>query len=77
MSRITSVHCNRCGATCTAGFSILEVKAGDLANRIEEPYFDLCGSCVDRFLDFLRSGRQNGQDGAVATPAVESITRGN
>ena len=55
--------------------SVLEVRAGDLANRIEEPYLDLCGSCVDRFPDWLRSGQRNGQHDVgtiVATPAVES-----
>jgi hypothetical protein len=34
--------------------------AGDLTNGVEEPYIDLCGSCVDRFLDWIRGGRQNG-----------------
>jgi hypothetical protein len=75
--RTTTIHCNRCRCTITGGHSILEVKAGDLANRIEEPYFDLCAGCIDRFLDWLRSGRQNGQHAAVAAPAVESaVTAG-
>jgi hypothetical protein len=55
--RTTQIHCNRCGATCTGGHSILTVTAGELANRVEEPYFDLCAGCADRFLDFLRSGQ--------------------
>jgi hypothetical protein len=73
MSRITTIHCSRCGATILAGHSILAVKAGDLANRIEEPYFDLCAGCVDRFLDWLRSGRQNGQLGAGATGRLAAL----
>jgi hypothetical protein len=53
--RTTTIHCNRCRCTIAGGHSILEVKAGDLANRVEKPYFDLCADCVDRFLDRLRS----------------------
>jgi hypothetical protein len=67
--RITTIHCSRCGCTILGGHSVLEVKADDLANRVEEPYFDLCAGCFDRFLDWLRSGRQNGQHDAVAAPA--------
>jgi hypothetical protein len=73
--RTTVIHCCRCRCTIMGGHSILEVKAGDLANRVEEPYFDLCAECAARFLDWLRSGRQNGQHdaGAIgATPNVES-----
>jgi hypothetical protein len=70
--RITTIHCSRCGCTILGGHSVLEVKADDLANRVEEPYFDLCAGCVDRFLDWLRSGRQNGQHDAAAAPVVES-----
>jgi hypothetical protein len=71
--RTVTIHCSRCGCTILGGHSILEVKAGDLANRIEEPYFDLCASCVDRFLDWLRSGRQNGQHDAVAIGATSTV----
>ena len=51
----------RCGSTITGGNSILELKAGDLAKRHEEPWIDLCASCADRFDDWLRSGRQDVQ----------------
>ena len=79
MSRTTQIHCNRCGATILGGHSILRVEAGDLANRLEgEPFVDLCEDCCARFLDWLRSGRQNGENdaGAIgATPAVESTPK--
>jgi hypothetical protein len=72
--RITTVHCSRCGATCTGGHSVLRTEAGALANRIEgEPYIDLCGTCVDRFLDFLRSGARNGQHAVGAVPAAGMV----
>jgi hypothetical protein len=35
---------------------MLRVEAGELANRVEDPLLDLCGDCVERFVDFLRSG---------------------
>lgn len=81
MSRTIHVHCNRCGATCLdGGHSILEVKAGELANRVEEPYLDLCAGCVDRFLDWLREGRQNALTGVGAGTAelvreLDTVTR--
>jgi hypothetical protein len=68
MSRITTIHCPRCGCTILGSHSILEVKTGDLANRIEEPYFNLCAGCIDRFLDWLRSGARNGPHDAGTTP---------
>jgi hypothetical protein len=74
MSRITTIHCSRCSCTILGGHSILEVKAGDLANRVDEPYFDLCASCADRFLDWLRSGRLNDAGAFGAALAVESTT---
>jgi hypothetical protein len=52
--RTTVIHCCRCRCTIMGGHSILEVKAGALANRVDEPRFDLCGLCVDQFLDWLR-----------------------
>jgi hypothetical protein len=78
--RTTQIHCNRCGDTILGGHSILEVKAGDLVNRVEEPYIDLCGSCVDRFQDWLRSGRQNGLPTVGTAPVgivreLDTITR--
>ena len=56
------------------GHSILRVEAGDLTNRVEgEPYTDLCGSFVDRCVDWLRSGRQSGHDGVGAVPAAGMV----
>jgi hypothetical protein len=57
--RTTVIHCCRCRCTIMGGHSILEVKAGALANRFDaEPRVDLCRDCADRFLDWLRS-REN------------------
>ena len=70
--RTTQIHCNRCGETILGGHSILEFKAGELTNRVDEPYIDLCGSCVDRFLDFIGSGRQNGLP-TVGTAPVGTV----
>jgi hypothetical protein len=54
--RTTTLHCCRCRCTITGGHSILEVKAGALANRFDgEPRVDLCGDCADQFMDWLRS----------------------
>jgi hypothetical protein len=38
--------------------SILEITAGELVNRLDEPYLDLCAGCADRLIDWLRGGRQ-------------------
>ena len=38
--------------------SILEAKAGELAvARYDEPWIELCGSCGNRFENWLRSGK--------------------
>ena len=66
MSRVTTIHCSRCGSTILGGHSILTVTAGELANRVEEPYFDLCQTCTDRFLDWLRQGQPNALAGVGA-----------
>ncbi len=69
MSRIVTIHCSRCGATILGGHSILKIEAGTLADRIEgEPYIDLCPSCVDRFLDWLRQGKPNALGGVGTAP---------
>ncbi|MFI5455640.1 MAG: hypothetical protein ACHRXM_09330 [Isosphaerales bacterium] len=67
--RTTVIHCSRCGATILGGHSILQIVAGELANRHDEPWIDLCGSCVDRFGDWLRSGSPH--NGAAAAPTVQ------
>jgi hypothetical protein len=73
--RTTQIHCNRCGATILGGHSILRVEAGALASRLEgEPYIDLCGDCVERFQDWLRSGR-NGELSALGK-AVGGVDSG-
>jgi hypothetical protein len=72
--RILQVHCNRCGATCMGGHSMLRVEAGNLANQIEgEPYVDLCRECCSQFLDWLRSGARNGQHAVGAVPAAGMV----
>jgi hypothetical protein len=43
-------------------------RARCVANRLEEPFIDQCGSRVDRFQDWLRGGHQTGQIATVATP---------
>jgi hypothetical protein len=45
---------------------VLELKAGDLATRHDEPWLDLCASCTDRFGDWLKSGREPVQTGLGA-----------
>jgi hypothetical protein len=55
----TSYLCNRCGAAILENRAILEIKAGALGARHDEP-IDLCGTCQERFEDWLRGGRQNG-----------------
>jgi hypothetical protein len=39
-----------------------------MADRIEEPYIDLYGSCVDRLLDWIWSSRLNGLAAVGAAP---------
>lgn len=78
MSRTVLIHCSRCGASIMANPSILTATAGELANRVEEPYFDLCSGCTDRFLDWLRGGHQNahGDLGAVPGAGTALQTKG-
>lgn len=65
--RQTLYHCNRCGASITDGrHSILEVKAGELAKRHDEPWIDLCGGCADGFENWLRSGKETAHNGLGA-----------
>ena len=78
--RVTTIHCSRCGATILGGHSILKIEAGELANRVEEPFIDLCEGCCDRFQDWLRSGRQNGQptvggDAVGMARELDTVTR--
>jgi hypothetical protein len=57
MSRITTIHCSRCGCTILAGHSIIEFKAGGLATRHDEP-LDLCSECSQRFDEWLCEARE-------------------
>ena len=57
--RTTTIHCNRCGDVILGGHSIIHAKRGQLATQHDEP-IDLCASCVDRFSDWLKSGRSDG-----------------
>jgi len=79
MSRVTQRFCDRCGACVTdRPGSIVEVKAGDLVDRIGETV-DLCPVCSDGFTSWLRSARQAHQDGpgeAIAATAVASMATG-
>ena len=65
--RTTNYCCDRCGSPVLEGRSVLEVKAGELAKRHDEPWIDLCGSCTDRFVDWLRTGKEGVQNGLGAT----------
>ena len=58
MSRFTTIHCSRCGATILGGHSIIELKAGSLATRHDEP-IDLCGECAEAFDDWMRGPRED------------------
>ncbi len=72
MSRSTTYICNRCGSPVLENRSILEIKAGELAKRCDgEPWIDLCGSCADRFEDFLRSGKEPTDH----NPSMKTVTR--
>ena len=66
MSRTISYCCSRCGSPVLEGRSILEIKAGELAKRRDEPWIDLCGPCTDRFVDWLRTGKEGVQNGLGA-----------
>jgi hypothetical protein len=57
MKQIT-VMCDRCGAVILENRSIVKIEAGNLGRQHDEP-LDLCGTCQERFTDWLRSGRQN------------------
>jgi hypothetical protein len=60
--RQTTFMCNRCGNAILENRSSIEIKAGGLGSRHDEP-LDLCGDCQARFDDWLRSGRQNAGGG--------------
>jgi hypothetical protein len=53
--RQTTYLCNRCGGVILENRSILEIKAGALGARHDEP-IDLCGDCQARFDDWLKGG---------------------
>jgi hypothetical protein len=56
--RQTTFVCDRCGNAIIENRCIVELKAGALGSRHDEP-LDLCGDCQARFDDWLRGGRQN------------------
>jgi hypothetical protein len=56
--RQTAFVCDRCGNAILENRSTLEVKAGGLGSRHDEP-LDLCQECQAGFIDWLRGGRQN------------------
>jgi hypothetical protein len=51
--RTTTINCDRCNTTIDGTFSILEVRHGDLVRQFDQP-LDLCASCADLFLDWIR-----------------------
>jgi hypothetical protein len=65
--RQTTFVCDRCGSAILENRCIVELKAGALGSRHDEP-IDLCGTCQDRFDDWLRGG----QLGTVGTSAAVS-----
>ena len=46
--------CDRCGNSCLDGRNQLRVEAGDL--RAKVPEIDMCASCAESLLAWLRSG---------------------
>ena len=55
--RTQKVCCDRCAAVVVEHGSIIELKAGELTKQHAEPWIDLCGSCSERFVEWLRSGK--------------------
>jgi hypothetical protein len=51
--RTTTINCDRCAVTVDSGFSILEVKHGDLVKQFDHP-LDLCATCSGALMDFLK-----------------------
>jgi hypothetical protein len=72
--RVSTRHCDRCPQIILEGGLGLEVKYGVLPGFPGD--LDLCPSCLERFGDFLRSGRQADHDGmgqALSDTAVCSM----
>ena len=64
------VFCDRCGNVILEQHSVIGAKAGLAASRFPE-CVDLCESCLDRFSDWLRGGKQQ----ATVPDKLPTITR--
>jgi hypothetical protein len=56
MSRTVHIACDRCSATIDGNHSVvaIDLVAGELKTRRDEPRIELCTSCGSAFLDFLK-----------------------
>ena len=67
--RLTTVRCDKCSTPISGGHSIIEFKAGELANRHDAPV-DLCSTCASEFVDGLKPRRfELSEAGATAATA--------
>ena len=66
------VFCDRCGDVILEHGSVMGAKAGEAVNRYPE-LVDLCLSCLERFGDVMRSGKQPAV--AVSKPTMKVVTR--
>ena len=64
------VFCDRCGDVVIEHHSIVKAMGGLAAERFPEP-LDLCESCLERFADFIRGGKQP----AVLPYKMVTVTR--
>jgi hypothetical protein len=71
--RTTSEPRSRCGDTIMARDSILEVQAGKLAKRHDEPWID---PCADRLEEWFVSGRWSPVSGLRASPQGSAVESG-
>jgi hypothetical protein len=51
--RTTTINRDRCSATIDSGFSILELKHGDLVKQLDQR-LDFCSTCASEFIDSLK-----------------------
>jgi hypothetical protein len=72
--RTTTIACDRCSATIDGTISILEAKHGDLAKQLDQP-LDLCASCADLFLDWIRPQKFELTTSELTATAQASISR--
>jgi hypothetical protein len=54
--RTTVINCDRCTALIEGNHSLvaIDLVAGELKTRRDEPRIELCSSCGSDFLDFLK-----------------------